>query len=104
ARAESGEAVIEITDTGVGISESYQVNLFEAFSQEEDWRDRMHGGAGLGLALISRTLDLMGGRISVDSRKGYGSTFTVRIPLAEGRVTDPDGRASRSPERTARFS
>lgn len=93
-RVDGSEAVLEIADTGVGISESYQANLFEAFSQEENWRSRVHGGAGLGLALISRTLDLLGGRITVSSRKGYGSTFTVRIPLADpggtGRDSGPD--------------
>lgn len=82
-RIDDDVAVLEITDTGVGISESYQSSLFEAFSQEENWRNRMYGGAGLGLALISRTLDQMGGRIAVASRKGCGSTFTVEIPLAD---------------------
>lgn len=89
-RPEDRMAVVEITDTGVGISESYQANLFEAFTQEEDWRVRMHGGAGLGLALISRTLDLMGGRISVSSRKGIGSTFTIGIPMADAGRIDTD--------------
>jgi len=91
-RMDGSAAVLEITDTGIGISESYQANLFEAFSQEENWRSRMHGGAGLGLALVSRTLDLMGGWISVSSRKGCGSTFNVGIPLAES-TTEGDGLA-----------
>lgn len=77
-----GKAVIEVQDTGIGISEHFQKELFEAFSQEEDWRNRKFGGTGMGLALSRRLLDLLDGQIEVESEKGLGSTFRVLLPLA----------------------
>ncbi len=77
-----GKAVIEVEDTGIGISEHYQRELFEAFSQEENWRNRKFDGTGMGLALSRRLLDLLDGKIEVESEKGLGSTFRVLLPLA----------------------
>ncbi|MEQ9105780.1 MAG: ATP-binding protein [Rhodothermales bacterium] len=79
----SSEIEIRLRDTGVGISDDYRDELFDAFSQEEDWKNRRFEGTGLGLALVKRLLTLMGGRISVESEKGAGSTFIVRLPKAE---------------------
>jgi PAS domain S-box-containing protein len=74
---------IRLRDTGVGISDDYRDELFDAFSQEENWKNRRFEGTGLGLALVKRLLTLMGGQIAVESEKGAGSTFIVRLPRAE---------------------
>ena len=65
-----------VIDNGRGIDEEFQPQLFDAFSQENnDARDIM--GVGLGLSIVKELVDLMGGSITVESKKGYGSTFTV---------------------------
>ncbi|MGN1367493.1 MAG: ATP-binding protein, partial [Aristaeellaceae bacterium] len=70
-----------IADTGVGMSEEYLRHIFDEFSQEENGARTYYKGTGLGLAITKRYVDLMGGTISVVSRKGRGSTFTVELPL-----------------------
>lgn len=79
-----GEVALEIQDTGIGISESYRSRMFSPFSQEEDWLNRGHDGIGLGLTMVQRIVDLLGGRIEVESRKSAGSTFRVMLPAAAG--------------------
>jgi PAS domain S-box-containing protein len=81
-RREDSFAVIEIEDTGIGISSEYQGELFQIFSQEEDWMDRKFEGTGLGLAFARRVLELLDGQIEVESEKGEGSIFRIRLPLA----------------------
>ena len=76
------EALVEVSDTGIGMAETYAQRLFTPFSQEDDWRSRRFEGAGLGLALVKRLLDLLGGRIEVESEKGRGTTFRVYLPAA----------------------
>lgn len=70
-----------ITDTGVGMSEEYIKHIFDEFSQEESSARTQYKGTGLGMAITKRYVDLMGGIISVKSKKGEGSTFTVELPL-----------------------
>lgn len=76
----ASEAVIEISDTGVGISKEYLDKLFTPFLQEDMGLERKFEGAGLGLAIVKLLLDLMKGRIEVDSEKGSGSTFRIFLP------------------------
>ena len=73
---------IAVTDTGIGIDEEFLPQLFDDFKQESHGRARSYEGSGLGLAISQRLVDLMGGTISVESTKGEGSTFTVRLPHA----------------------
>ena len=70
-----------IADTGVGMSEEFVTKLFEEFSQEDNSARTQYKGSGLGLAITKRYVDMMGGAISVESKKGVGSTFTVELPL-----------------------
>lgn len=71
-----------VRDNGIGMSEEFQKKLFEPFSQEDDTNARtQYKGTGLGMAITKKYVDMMGGSIDVESKKGVGSTFTVEIPL-----------------------
>ena len=76
----AGQAVVRVTDSGIGIRPSDLHRLFEAFSQLEDAKSKRHEGTGLGLTITRELLHLLGGTIAVQSEFGRGSTFTVRIP------------------------
>ena len=71
-----------VRDNGIGMSEEFQKKLFDPFSQEDDDNARtQYKGTGLGMAITKKYVDMMGGSIAVESKKGVGSTFTVEIPL-----------------------
>jgi len=72
--------IIEVRDTGIGMSEESLSRIFKDFSQGELDTTRKFGGTGLGLALTQRFCTLMGGTISVSSRQGQGSTFVINLP------------------------
>lgn len=72
---------IEVSDTGIGISPEFLPHLFDEFRQESIGLSRSHGGAGLGLAITKRLVEVMGGQIVAESEKGRGSTFTISLPV-----------------------
>ena len=71
----------QISDTGIGMSEDFVDHIFDEFSQEEHGARTQYKGTGLGMTITKRYVDLMGGTISVVSKKGVGSTFTVELPM-----------------------
>ena len=76
-----------ISDTGIGMSEEFIKEVFEEFAQEDSSARTQYHGAGLGMAIVKKYVDMMGGTISVQSKKHEGTTFTVDIPLE---VTDKE--------------
>ena len=78
---------IQVQDTGVGIDAAFMPHLFEAFRQESTGLSRSYEGSGLGLAITKQLIELMGGELMVESRKGEGSTFSVFFPLVVDEAT-----------------
>ncbi len=70
-----------VEDNGIGMSEEFQKHLFETFSRENTSTVSKQEGAGLGLSIVKKILDLAGGTVSVKSKSGEGSTFIVDLPL-----------------------
>lgn len=82
----------EVGDTGIGIDPQQIPSLFNPFQQIDNSLARRHGGTGLGLAIVERLVQLMGGRVEVESRPGEGSLFRVLIALAPlGAAVEPPG-------------
>ena len=74
---------IEVRDTGIGIPPDRMTRLFSSFHQADSTISRRYGGTGLGLAISQRLVELMGGRINVESQPGLGTTFRFAVRLSE---------------------
>ena len=103
-RRENDEAVVTVTDTGIGVEAAEIPRLFERFHRIENVRARSNEGSGIGLALVKELVDLHRGSIVADSIEGVGTTFTIRLPfgatnLSVEQTVTPD--ASRAPSAVA---
>ncbi len=79
---DQSEVLLEVIDTGIGIGVEHQKRIFDRFYQVDGTIRRTYGGCGLGLALVREIVKTHGGKITVESRLGKGSTFRVRFPAA----------------------
>ncbi len=93
-RAHGDEVELAVRDTGPGIAAEAQAVIFEPFRQADRSVHARHGGAGLGLYIVRRLLDILEGTIALESTLGHGATFRVRLPI------EPPATAARSAVRT----
>jgi PAS domain S-box-containing protein len=97
---EGQDAVLRVSDTGIGIAPEMLPRVFELFAQAEQSMDRSVGGLGIGLALSRRLVEMHGGTIgAISDGRGHGTQFTVRLPVATA-GTPPPPPAAVSPDRS----
>lgn len=89
-----GTVRFDVRDTGVGIEPALRQRIFEPFTQADSSHARSYGGAGLGLSIVIRLLDAMGGKVDVASEQGAGSVFSFEVPLPSDDIDDAMPRAA----------
>lgn len=80
-RAKRHHVILRVTDTGIGIPSEHQARIFERFFRVDYGRDKKVGGSGLGLSIVKHIVTTHGGEISLKSRKDYGTTIEIRLPI-----------------------
>jgi two-component system sensor histidine kinase SenX3 len=86
--SEGTNVVLQVQDHGIGIPKADLERVFERFYRVDQARSRTTGGTGLGLAIVRHVATNHGGEVLVQSEEGVGSTFTLRIPAAVGRLEE----------------
>ncbi len=79
-RSEDTGAVLQVEDTGIGMKPENVPELFRAFKQESEGPAREYEGSGLGLSTVKRLTEELGGTVEVDTEKGEGTCFSIRLP------------------------
>lgn len=98
----ASELVVEVSDSGIGIAQTELGRIFEKYGQSGSAQARSRGGTGLGLAIARQLVELMDGKIAVQSTVGEGSCFTIRMPVQEvAQRSDPAPRLSAVPSARA---
>ena len=92
----------EVIDTGIGIEDEALTRLFQPFTQADESTTRRYGGTGLGLAISKNLVELLGGRLSCESKPGEGSAFRFDIPLVVGELPEEDPPIASAQETTQR--
>ncbi len=85
---ESQQLAIEVEDTGMGMEDGFVAHLFDKFTQESDSVTRKYGGTGLGMSICKELIELMGGGITVTSKKGEGTMVCLSVRLEKGAESD----------------
>ena len=96
-REEDGEVRLWVRDTGPGIAQENVARIFEPFWQAEPANTRTVGGTGLGLSVVRRLTQLLGGRLSVDTALGRGSTFSLHLPQESPAATPSSDSPATTP-------
>ena len=78
---DGGEAVVTVSDTGIGIPAEHQGRVFERFYRVDKSHSKASGGTGLGLSIVKHAVRYHHGTVTLDSREGEGTTFTIRLPI-----------------------
>lgn len=94
---DAGHFVIEVEDTGIGITPEEQQDIFEPFVQVDSTSTRAFGGTGLGLTIVRELIEAMQGSLTVESRPGVGSLFTVKLDLPIVTMTESVRKPFREP-------
>jgi signal transduction histidine kinase len=89
----NAEAILRMSDQGIGIPEQARAQLFERFYRASNLDPRRMHGTGIGLSIVGEIVALHGGVVEVDSAEGHGSTFTVRLPLPQEHITAQSTKA-----------
>jgi PAS domain S-box-containing protein len=103
-RREGANALVTVSDTGIGVAAAEMPRLFERFHRIETARARSNEGSGIGLALVRELVELHGGTIAGESVEGSGTTFTIRLPFGSAHLPAEDldsGGATRADSATA---
>jgi signal transduction histidine kinase len=96
-REDDDKAVLDVEDTGIGISDDDLDYIFEAFRQVEQGPKREYEGSGLGLSIVKKLIDALDGRIDVQSAPNQGSCFTVSLPKTPSEASGDLSAADPSP-------
>jgi signal transduction histidine kinase/CheY-like chemotaxis protein len=92
------EISFQVRDTGIGIAPEAQARIFREFEQADERIGRSYGGTGLGLSISERIVKRMGGRITLESKPGVGSTFEVSVPLAASGASESGHKVFAAPD------